>query len=67
LKAAPDYLAPDGLLICEIGAARPAFEKAYPKLDVMWLDTETTQSEVFAVSRQALSGSAKKNAKKTRA
>jgi ribosomal protein L3 glutamine methyltransferase len=42
-------LNPGGVLICEIGQARPAFEAAFPDLDAMWLDTRESEGEVFFV------------------
>ncbi|MFM2423031.1 MAG: Modification methylase HemK [Pseudomonadota bacterium] len=65
LKAAPDYLAPEGVLVCEIGQARPAFEAAYPGLEVLWLATDESEDEVFAVTREALTGR-RKSPKKAR-
>lgn len=59
LKAAPDYLSPTGVLVCEIGDAKPQFELAYPKLPVLWLSTAGSENEVFAVTREALASSAK--------
>lgn len=49
LQAAPRYLSADGALIVEIGQARDALEEAHPDLPFLWLDTETTEGEVFAL------------------
>ncbi len=49
LKAAPRYLAPHGALIVEIGQARDALETARPDLPFLWLDTETSEGEVFVL------------------
>ena len=45
--AARAHLNPEGVLICEIGQGRPAFETTFPALDAMWLDTRESESEVF--------------------
>ena len=49
LRAAPAHLAPDGALICEIGAGRARLEAEFPALDVTWLDTRDSEGEVFLV------------------
>jgi ribosomal protein L3 glutamine methyltransferase len=54
VAAAPARLTPGGVLVMEIGTGRPAFEAAYPTLDVTWLATATSEDEVFAVTAAAL-------------
>ena len=54
LGDAPGRLNGDGTLVMEIGTGRARFEAAYPGLDVMWLDTATSEGEVFAVTAEAL-------------
>ena len=54
LERAHDYLAPDGILIVEIGNGREALETAYPSLPFFWLDTETSEGEVFALTADDL-------------
>lgn len=49
LDYAPQYLERNGVLIVEIGQARDALENAYPHLPFMWLDTEASEGEVFAL------------------
>ena len=49
LADAPRYLAPHGALIVEIGQARDALETARPDLPFLWLDTETSEGEVFVL------------------
>lgn len=49
LTDAPRFLAPGGTLIVEIGQAREALEAARPELPFLWLDTETSEGEVFAL------------------
>lgn len=50
LDAAPSYLKGDGMLVVEIGQARDALEAVRPELPFLWLDTETSEGEVFAIS-----------------
>jgi ribosomal protein L3 glutamine methyltransferase len=49
LRAAPAHLAPDGALICEIGAGRARLEAEFPALSLTWLDTRDSEGEVFLV------------------
>jgi ribosomal protein L3 glutamine methyltransferase len=48
------HLAPGGGLLCEVGRCKPALEKAYPHADLLWLDTEESEGEVFWVEAGAL-------------
>lgn len=50
LDLAPRYLEPNGMLVMEIGEARDALEAARPELPFLWLDTETSEGEVLAIS-----------------
>jgi ribosomal protein L3 glutamine methyltransferase len=54
VKGAAAHLNPGGGLICEVGRAGPAMEKAFPSLEMLWLDTEASTGEVFWADRQAL-------------
>jgi ribosomal protein L3 glutamine methyltransferase len=49
LKDAPRFLAAHGALVVEIGQAREALEASRPDLPFLWLDTETSEGEVFAL------------------
>ncbi|MBS0235421.1 MAG: 50S ribosomal protein L3 N(5)-glutamine methyltransferase [Proteobacteria bacterium] len=49
LRGAPERLAPSGGLVVEIGAGKEALEASRPDLPFLWLDTETSQGEVFAL------------------
>lgn len=53
LDAAPAYLNPEGVLICEIGSGREILEEEYPHLDFVWLETEQSQDAVFLLSAEA--------------
>jgi ribosomal protein L3 glutamine methyltransferase len=50
LRDAPDHLAPDGGLICEIGRGRDLVDAAFPELPLLWLDTEDSEGEVFWIA-----------------
>jgi len=67
LQDAPQYMNEGAGMICEIGYGRPAFEDAYPELDVLWLDTENSESEVFWVTREQLLAIAKPAPKRKKA
>jgi ribosomal protein L3 glutamine methyltransferase len=47
LDGAAAHLAPEGGLLCEIGRGRDNLEAAYPRLPLLWLDTEDSEAEVF--------------------
>jgi ribosomal protein L3 glutamine methyltransferase len=49
LKEAPKHLTKGGVLICEIGTGRHIIEAEFPKLKLMWLDTELSRGEVFVL------------------
>lgn len=55
IAAAPARLNPGGVMVLEIGTGREFFEAEYPGLEVMWLDTETSEGEVLAISADAFS------------
>lgn len=48
------YLAPDGVLACEVGAARPAVERAYPRLPFTWPAVSHPAGGVFLIQRAQL-------------
>ena len=47
LKEAAAHLTPQGGLLCEIGRGREWLEAAFPKLPLLWLETEDSDGEVF--------------------
>lgn len=54
LREAPDHLAHDGLLICEVGGSVEQFEARWPRLPATWIEFERGGDGVFAIGRQAL-------------
>jgi ribosomal protein L3 glutamine methyltransferase len=55
LAEAKNFLAPGGLLVCEIGGNRKALERAYPKLEFAWPEVSDPGS-VFVLTREQLVG-----------
>lgn len=56
LARASESLAPNGVLIVEVGEAQDAFVAAFPELPVTWLDFERGGEGVFVISREELTG-----------
>jgi ribosomal protein L3 glutamine methyltransferase len=54
LKVAPQHMTDDGVLVLEIGNERPYFEAAFPKLEVVWLETSAGEDQVLLVAKEAL-------------
>ncbi|MBX9682843.1 MAG: 50S ribosomal protein L3 N(5)-glutamine methyltransferase [Hyphomicrobium sp.] len=54
LAKAAEHLSDSGTLVVEIGQGRDALEEAFPTLPFLWLDTETSQGEVFTLQRAEL-------------
>jgi ribosomal protein L3 glutamine methyltransferase len=53
LAEAPKHLKPRGALVVEVGRGRALLETEYPHLPFLWLDTEASEGEVFALSASA--------------
>jgi ribosomal protein L3 glutamine methyltransferase len=54
LAEAADHLAPDGVLVAEIGAGRKTVERAFPRLPFTWLATHAGEGLVFLLRRAEL-------------
>jgi ribosomal protein L3 glutamine methyltransferase len=47
IAEAPAHLTPGGGLVCEIGLGRPIIEDEFAERDLVWIDTEESEGEVF--------------------
>jgi ribosomal protein L3 glutamine methyltransferase len=54
LAEAAVHLNTEGMLVVEVGMAREALETEYPSLPFLWLDTEQSEGELFALTAEAL-------------
>jgi len=54
LAAAPDYLAPEGVLVLEIGHEHDHFVAAFPALQPVWLETEAASDQILLLTREQL-------------
>ena len=54
LRGAVDYLTPEGILIVEVGASKPALVSAYPRVPFLWLDLERGGDAVFLLTAEQL-------------
>ena len=54
IKQAADHLVERGLLVVEVGNGRAAVERAFPLLEVTWLEAAAGPDFVFAATREAL-------------
>ena len=63
LAEAAHHLTADGVLVVEIGQGRATIERASPDLPFLWLDTEASEGEVFALPASALAAAKPAKAK----
>ncbi len=54
LAHAPRAMTPHAVLVLEIGHERRHFERAFPSLEVVWLQTSAGEDQVLLVTREAL-------------
>ena len=54
LRDAPAHMTPHAVLVLEIGNERDHFEKAFPSLEAVWLETSAGEDQVLLVTREAL-------------
>ncbi len=58
IAEAPKHLTSEGVLIVEVGRGKPILEAEFPDLPFLWLDTEESEGEVFALSHPDLDADA---------
>lgn len=58
LADAPRHLERDGVLVVEVGTGLDVLEEEYPNLPFLWLDTEDSSGEVFALTASELAAGA---------
>ena len=56
LRDAPARMTERAVLVLEIGNERGHFEAAFPRLEVVWLETSAGEDQVLLVTREALLG-----------
>lgn len=54
LSQAPEFLAPNGMLILEVGHEYEHFISAFPDLEPIWLDTQASHDQVLILNRDQL-------------
>jgi ribosomal protein L3 glutamine methyltransferase len=54
LRDAPSRMSEHAVLVLEIGNERAHFERAFPKLEVVWLSTSAGDDQVLLVTRDSL-------------
>lgn len=54
LDTAPDFLAPQGVLVLEIGNEYEHFLAAFPELEPVWLSTENAEDQILLLTREQL-------------
>lgn len=54
IEQAPDYMNERSGMICEIGRGKDNLEKAFPRMQFLWLNTENSEAEVFWITRKKI-------------
>lgn len=54
LEAAPNFMAPEGVLVLEIGNEYENFIAAFPTLEPVWLSTANTEDQILLLTREQL-------------
>jgi len=57
LREAPAHMTDDAVLVLEIGNERDHFERAFPRLECVWLDTSAGDDQVLLATRAQLTQS----------
>jgi ribosomal protein L3 glutamine methyltransferase len=58
LREAPGYLAPDGVLVVEVGTSQDALVRRYPRVPFLWLEFEYGGQGVFLLTAGELAAAA---------
>jgi ribosomal protein L3 glutamine methyltransferase len=56
LQGLPAKMSPHAVLVLEIGNEREHFERAFPHLETMWLETSAGDDVVLLLTREAIAG-----------
>jgi ribosomal protein L3 glutamine methyltransferase len=56
LRELPAKMSPHAVLVLEIGNEREHFERAFPHLETMWLETSAGDDVVLLLTREAIAG-----------
>jgi ribosomal protein L3 glutamine methyltransferase len=59
IEEAPRHLERDGVLVVEVGTGLDILEEEYPNLPFLWLETEDSSGEVFALTQAELLSAAR--------
>lgn len=59
LRDAPSRMSEEAVLVLEIGNEREHFERAFPRLEAVWLETSAGADQVLLLTRDALARGAK--------
>jgi ribosomal protein L3 glutamine methyltransferase len=59
IEEAPRHLERDGVLVVEVGTGLDILEDEYPNLPFLWLETEDSSGEVFALTQAELLSAAR--------
>ena len=54
LQAAPAFMSKQAVLVLEIGNEREHFERAFPRLESVWLETSAGEDQVLLLERHSL-------------
>ena len=60
VREAPDHMTADAVLVLEIGNERRHFERAFPRLEVAWLETSAGADQVLVATRTALAATVRR-------
>ena len=54
MNDAPSYLSDIGVIVLEIGHEREYFDKAFPSLEGVWLETSMGEDQIVLITKNAL-------------